>query len=86
MLGYLGLIDILQNDIPSGLARFARAESLVSPDRNLYMWLFIKVMRATMGIWTDDSADTLRRCEIILRVNAAHRLQPWQDFICAVEA
>jgi DNA-binding SARP family transcriptional activator len=85
-LGYLGLIDILQDDIPNGLARFGRAESLVSPDRNLYMWLFIKVMRATMGIWTDDSADTLRRCETILRVNAAHRLQPWQNFICAVEA
>ena len=85
-LGYLGLIDILQDDIPNGLARFGRAESLVSPDRNLYMWLFIKVMRATMGIWTDDSADTLRRCETIRRVNAAHRLQPWQNFICAVEA
>ncbi|MGE4531302.1 MAG: AAA family ATPase [Acidithiobacillus sp.] len=85
-LGYLGLIAILHDKIPQGLALFAHAETLVSPDRNLYMWLFIKVMRATMGIWIDNSADTLSRCEDILRVNAAHRLQPWQDFICAVEA
>ncbi|MCE5388616.1 MAG: AAA family ATPase [Acidithiobacillus sp.] len=85
-LGYLGVIDIMQNDMSSGLARIDRAEKLASPDYNLYMWLFIKVMRAAMGIWTDDSADTLYHCEIILRVNAAHRLQPWQDFICAIKA
>lgn len=85
-LGYLGLIAIKEGKSQFGLGLFQEAEDRLSPERQLNMWLFIQVMRATMGLWTGDSADTLQRCPRILAVSSQQGFVLWHTFTLAIEA
>lgn len=85
-LGYLGLIAIKEGKTQFGLGLFQEAEDHLSPERQLNMWLFIQVMRATMGLWTGDSAHTLQRCLRILAVSSQQGFVLWHTFTLAIEA